>query len=167
MMRMEDIQSFGEIPSRVSVRSCLRRGSAKISPTFRLETREAAHLLQGLVAVDLAQLRGAFDGLGARGQGQFPVLTGIQNGTIRYRRFDPNEHWKTWREIVDEQRRTGVGTGDCEDLSSAVVAELMYNGEQARTYVYRSGPRLYHVVVATPRWGLLDPSRAAGMECNG
>ena len=57
--------------------------------------------------------------------------------------------------------------GDCEDLASAVVAELVYNGIPARTYVYRSGGKLYHVVVKTDRWGLLDPSRAAGMEGNG
>jgi hypothetical protein len=136
-------------------------GSAKISPTFRLQTNEAAHLLQGLVAVDLSQIKGEFDRLGARGKGQFPVLQGIQKGTIRYKRYDPREHWKTWREIVMS------GTGDCEDLSAAVVAELRYNGVPARTYVYQSAPKLYHVVVSTERWGLMDPSRAAGMEGNG
>jgi hypothetical protein len=57
--------------------------------------------------------------------------------------------------------------GDCEDLSSAVAAELTYNGIPARTYVYKSGGKLYHVVVKTDRWGLLDPSRAAGMDGNG
>jgi len=167
MFQTEHIEGFGAVPSRVAVRSSLRKGSAKISPTFKLETNEAAHLLQGLVAVDLAQIRQRYQGLGAQGRGRFPVLQGIQQGTVRYKRYDPTEHWKTWREIVGEQEATGRGTGDCEDLASAVAAELVFNGVPARTYVYQSGPRLYHVVVATPRWGLLDPSRAAGMEGNG
>lgn len=165
----EQIDGFGYIPSRSAVRGSFARrsGSAKISPTFKLETEEAAHLLQGLVAVNLSQLQKRFAGVGAEGPARFPVLTGIQKGTVRYKRFDPNEHWKTWREIVGELERTGIGTGDCEDLSSAVAAEFKFNGIPARTYVYQSGPKLYHVVVKTPSWGLLDPSRAAGMEGNG
>lgn len=113
-------------------------------------------MLDGLVSVGLAQIDTA-----RIGQGTFPVISGIQAGQIRYRRADPLEHWKTWREVLE------TGHGDCEDLSSAVAAELAYNGIPARTYVYKSGPKLYHVVVKTDRWGLLDPSRAAGMEGNG
>jgi len=61
----------------------------------------------------------------------------------------------------------GIGYGDCEDLASAVVAELTRSGIPARTYVYQSAAKLYHVVVKTDRWGLVDPSRAAGMDGNG
>lgn len=61
----------------------------------------------------------------------------------------------------------GTGFGDCEDLASGVAAELSRSGIKARTYVYQSGPKLYHVVVKTDRWNLLDPSRDAGMQGNG
>lgn len=133
-----------------------------ISPTLKLRTDDAANLLDGLVSVNLAQMNRA--GLP---EGKYPVIQAIQNGSIRYRRADPEEHWQTWSELVDPVYGGVRGYGDCEDLASAVVAELVYNGIPARTYVYRSGGKLYHVVVKTDRWGLLDPSRAAGMEGNG
>lgn len=134
-----------------------------MSPHFEIQTREAANLLDGLVSVNLSQMeRSPF---GAKGN--FPILRGIQQGTVRYRRADPLEHWKSWREMMEEMAETGRATGDCEDLAGAVAAELLFNGLPARTYVYQSGPKLYHVVVKTNRWGLLDPSRAAGMEGNG
>jgi hypothetical protein len=136
----------------------------RISPHFRLETKDAANLLAGLVNVGLGQMRRAR--LGAADS--FPILRGIQAGRVRYERADPNEDWQSWGELVAQMGRgDGIARGDCEDLSSAVAAELLFNGIPARTYVYRSGPRLYHVVVKTDRWGVLDPSRAAGMEGNG
>ena len=134
-----------------------------ISPYIRLETNEAAYLLDGLVSVGLKQISDSQ----YSGQGQYPVIRAIQEGRLTYRRADPNEHWKSWGEMVRDLDATGHATGDCEDLSAAVVAELVYNGMPARTYVYRSGGKLFHVVVKTDKWGLLDPSRAAGMEGNG
>ena len=137
----------------------------KIHPTIRVTTQDAANLLDGIVSTGLGQMRRAPAQLG--GVGKFPILRGIQAGTVRYERSDPDEHWQTWGELVDQLQRTGRAKGDCEDLASAVAAELLFNGIPARTYVYRSGPQLYHVVVKTERWGFLDPSRAAGMESNG
>jgi len=137
-------------------------GSRAISPTFRLQTHEAANLLDGLVSVDLGQLDRS---IGRKGS--FPLIRAIQTGRLRYKRADPREHWKSWREMKEELDRFGVARGDCEDLSTSVVAELLYSGIPARTFVYKSGPKLYHVVVKTDRWGILDPSRAAGMEGNG
>jgi hypothetical protein len=133
-----------------------------ISPSFRLKTADAANLLDGLVSVNLSQMSKA--GLP---KGKFPVISGIQAGKIKYKRSDPDEHWQTWEELARPAFRGGVGEGDCEDLASAVTAELVYNGIPARTFVYKSGGKLYHVVVKTDKWGLLDPSRAAGMEGNG
>ena len=133
-----------------------------ISPSFRLRTDDAANLLDGLVSVNLAQIDRA-----RLPKGRYPVIEAIQAGRLRYRRADPNEHWQTWQELTQPIFNGGRGYGDCEDLSAAVAAELTYNGIPARTYVYKSGGKLYHVVVKTKRWGLLDPSRAAGMEGNG
>jgi len=127
-----------------------------LSPYFRLQTEEAARLLDGLVSVDVGQLEKS-----GIPKGRYPIIEGIQAGAIRYERADPREHWQTWRQLLAGRR------GDCEDLTAAVVAELKYNGVPARTYVYKSGPKLYHVVVQTDRWGFLDPSLAAGMEGNG
>jgi len=141
------------------------RGSRAISPYFELTTEEAAHLLQGLVAVDVSQIQKRFGGY--HGDAAFPILRGIQTGRVRYERADPLEHWQSWREIVEQMDGGGIALGDCEDLSAAVVGELLFGGISARPYVYQSGPKLYHVVVQTPRWGFLDPSRAAGMEGSG
>jgi hypothetical protein len=127
-----------------------------ISPSLDLSTPDAASMLDGLVSVGIAQMARA--GLP---KGKFPVIRGIQSGRIRYERRDPNEQWQTWQQLL------ASGEGDCEDLTTATAAELLYNGIEARTYVYKSGPHLYHVVLSTRRWGILDPSRAAGMEGNG
>ena len=139
-------------------------GSLGVHPYFNLEAHEAANLLDGLVSVNLSQISKAG---GFAGRPSFPILTGIQEGRVRYRRQDPREHWQSWRELKEQLDRKGKAFGDCEDLSSAVAAELLSSGISARTYVYNSAPKLYHVVVKTDRWGLLDPSRAAGMEGNG
>jgi len=139
-----------------------RFGSRAISPYFRLGTADAANLLDGLVSVDLGQLE-------RRGvpPGSFLLIKAIQDGRVRYRRRDPREHWKTWDELMAPVFSGGTGFGDCEDLASGVAAELSRSGIKARTYVYQSGPKLYHVVVKTDRWNLLDPSRDAGMQGNG
>lgn len=133
-----------------------------VSPYFNLTPDEAANLLDGLVSVGLAQISRA-----NVPKGQYPVIEGIQAGRIRYRRRDPKEHWQSWREMTQPMFGGEIAYGDCEDLSAAVAAELGYNGIPARTYVYKSGPKLYHVVVKTDQWGLIDPSRDAGMEGNG
>ena len=142
----------------------MRFGSLGVHPYFNLNADEAANLLDGLVSVNLSQIDKAG---GFSGAPRFPILAGIQQGRVRYRRADPREHWQSWRELNEQMQRGGKAYADCEDLSSAVAAELLAAGQTARTYVYKSGPRLYHVVVKTDRWGLLDPSRAAGMEGNG
>jgi hypothetical protein len=145
-----------------------QHGSKAIHPKIEVTAEEAAHLLEGLVRVDVSQLQkstGAQPGFGR--SSPMPILRGIQAGTVRYDAFDPDEEWKTWSQLVGELQTKGKAVGDCEDLSSAVAAELRFAGIPARTYVYKSGPRLYHVIVATEKWGYLDPSRQSGMEGEG
>lgn len=155
--------------SRAAFRASLAPGEGSfIRPRIDVTPAEAANLLEGLVRVDEHQIRtqtGRQPGYGA--SSPFPILTGIQRGTVRYEVLDPFEEWKTWGRLVSELETRGTATGDCEDLSSAVAAELRFAGIPARTYVYKSGPKLYHVVVQTDRWGTLDPSRSAGMEGDG
>jgi len=152
--------AFGcEIPSRGNGRGSFIRPLINVTPA------EAANLLDGIVSVNLAQMDRAYGGkrIGLGAQSPMPILTGIQRGTVRYCRFDPEEEWKLWSQLAGEVRKNGIATGDCEDLVCAVVAELIYAGVNARSYVVRSGKSLYHVLIKTDRWGLLDPSRAAGM----
>ena len=134
-----------------------------MNPEFDITTRDAANLLPGVVNMNVKQIQRRFGGAAS----QFPILRGIQTGKVRYKRLDRREKWQTWDNLMAQLDSRGVAEGDCEDLASAVAAELVNAGVRARTYVYQSGPRLYHVVVQTDRWGLLDPSRAAGMEGNG
>ena len=134
-----------------------------MNPEFDINTQDAANLLPGVVHMNVKQIQRRFGG----DRNAMPILRGIQTGRVRYKRSDPRETWQSWDNLMAQLERGGIAEGDCEDLSSAVAAELANAGIRARTYVYKSGPRLYHVVVSTDRWGLLDPSRAAGMEGNG
>lgn len=147
-----------------AVSRSLPGGSRAVQPTIRISTPDAANLLDGIVSVNLGQMRRRNQP--ATGPGSMPILRGIQAGRVRYDRTDPDENWQTWDELgaqLAKKNGKGIAKGDCEDLSSAVAAEMIYAGEDARTYVYKSGDTLYHVVVWTKKWGLLDPSRAAGM----
>ena len=78
-----------------------------MTPYFDIKTEEAANLLDGLVSVGLSQIDKR---VGRRGE--FPVIRGIQTGTIRYKRADPNEHWQSWREIIEQVDRFGVAGAD-------------------------------------------------------
>ena len=140
-----------------------------MDPKFNITSRDASHLLQGLVAVNRAQIKRAK----SKGMKEpFPIIKAIQEGRLRYKRQDKGEHWQTWDEMMkNANSQKFAGTieygADCEDLSSAVAAELLEAGIPARTYVYKSRPKLFHVVVLTKKWGFLDPSRDAGMKGNG
>lgn len=133
-----------------------------VRPSIRVATPDAANLLDGIFSVNLGQMRRS----GASPHGM-PILRGIQTGRVKYNRRDPEEEWQTWDQLVKQFEGGGTAEGDCEDLSAAVAAEMTFAGEPARTYVYKSGPTLYHVVVKSRRWGVMDPSRAAGMRGNG
>ena len=137
-----------------------------MNPTFNISTRDATHLLEGLVKVNQAQIqrrkkKGTYK--------PFTILRSIQNGRLKYKKADPTEHWKSFEELHssisnDKMSGTVKGGADCEDLSAAVVAEFREEGIPARTYVYFARPGLYHVIVETKKWGLLDPSITAGMK---
>lgn len=137
-----------------------------MNPTFKISSRDATHLLEGLVKVNRAQI----DRRRAKGTYKpFHILKAIQSGKLKYRKADPTEHWQSYEELyssVNDEKMSGThkGGADCEDLSAAVVAELRTEGIPARTYVYKARPGLYHVVVYTKEWGLLDPSITAGMK---
>ena len=120
-----------------------------------LNPQQAAGVLAGLVQTNLMQIAEA-------GQaGSFPVLRGLRGGQIRYVRADPQEQWQSWESVL------AAGTGDCEDLASAVAAELVAAGIPARPVAFQARPGLWHVVVEVlglpgVRW--IDPSRQGGME---
>ena len=119
-----------------------------------LDPRHAAGVLAGLVQSDLMQISDA----GATGK--LPVLTGLRDGTIKYRRADPNEEWLTWEQVKTR------GAGDCEDLTTAVASELISAGISARPVAYEAKPGLWHVVVQVegiPGVDFIDPSREGGM----
>lgn len=76
--------------------------------------REAVFVLGALTQIDQFQVRQDF---GSR-RDPLAVLHGLQDGTITYRLADPNEEWRTRRQILQ------TGWGDCEDLATAIAAEL-------------------------------------------
>ena len=54
---------------------------------------------------------------------------------------DPHEEWQSWEAVLAN------GTGDCEDLASAVAAELVAAGVPSRPVAFEARPGLWHVVV--------------------
>lgn len=118
-----------------------------ISPLFRMEGDEARGLLFGLVESNKIQLR--------KDPSMPSVRQLISEGKVRYDSYDPKEHWKTYREIVDEAGRDGVAYGDCEDLAAAVAAEDQVRyGVGSLPYAYSPRPGLFHVVTAVPSSGV-------------
>ncbi len=114
-----------------------------ISPHFEMSGDEARGLLYGLLESDKIQLR------------KYPempsVRQGIQDGTIVYRQADPDEHWQTYKEIVDQIAFNGVAYADCEDLATAIAAEDQVRyGVLSLPYAYNPKPGLFHVVTAVP-----------------
>jgi hypothetical protein len=67
--------------------------------------------------------------------------------------------------VIDEIDKNGYCEADCEDLASLGAAEYQFSGEDpgATVFVYRTGPRMSHVVIRRSNGALEDPSIAAGM----
>lgn len=156
-----------------------------ISPHFEVTGEEAKSFLPALVKINEGQLRK---------NPQWPsVRSLIKQGKIQYRLADPQEHWQTYRELVEAVQANGIAYADCEDLASAVAAEdRVRRGIQTEAYAYKPKENLFHVVAAVPqsamqRFGardelmagwpaargasrpgfvLQDPSAAAGMGTN-
>lgn len=118
------------------------RGGIGLVPTFdSMGVEEAAALLAGLVAVNRLQLAG----------GAPPVGPALASGRLKYIRLDPNERWRSVKNIWL------AGGGDCEDLGSAVAAELeQIYGVSARAVIYKVRPGLSHCVtqITDRRFGL-------------
>lgn len=68
------------------------------------------------------------------------------------------ERFLTYEQLLRER------FGDCDDLSAARTAELIFTGEdpQARACVYRSGAG-YHAIVVRGDGRIEDPSAILGM----
>lgn len=129
-----------------------------VRPSLRLSPKDAELALLGLLAVDMEQMRRA-------GPNRPRVRDLIRERRIRYTRHDPNEHWQTYDEVIGQVRRLGFALADCEDQATMLAAELRVDGldPEATPRIYRTGPRMSHVVTDSHRFGRLDPSRWSGM----
>ena len=121
-----------------------------IHPYFNLTGEEAKGLLYGLLEVNKFQL--------SKDPSMPSMRKLIAEGKVKYRLADPNEHWQSYREIVEQVRENGTGYADCEDLAPAVAAEdSVRYGVESKPYAYKPKEGLFHVVVARP-----VPSRFSG-----
>lgn len=129
-----------------------------VYPRIGIEPTEAVALLSGLVEVNRQQMRS----IGPRRPRVFDL---IRSGRLVYDARDPGERWQTYRDVIGQVERRGIARADCEDLASLVAAELREDGydPDARPYAYHAQGRTWHVVVASPKFGYLDPSIAGGM----
>lgn len=107
---------------------------------------EAEIMLEGLVRLNQAQLRGS----------PLPPLYG---SGIRYQReAGTGERWQSIRQLYQSRR------GDCEDLAAALCAQKRAQGIPCRVDLVRTGPRLLHAIVRYPDGTIEDPSKALGMK---
>lgn len=94
--------------------------------------------------------------------GDAPTFTDLLRSGVRWRpeSFSDGEHFDL-PAIIGER-----GWGDCDDLSSALAAELRASGQDpgARARVFRSAPDRWHAVVQLSDGTVVDPSRMAGMR---
>lgn len=161
ILRPDEIRTF--------VVACARAGLTFADPqtlAFRFARRlvdltpeQAAQALQGLTAVSARQMANA-------GPRRLRIRDAIRRGIVVYDRFDPDEEWLTYRDVIEQVRREGAAGIDCEDLGTLTAAEMRADGWDpgAAAVVYRVTDRLSHVVVNAPGYGILiDPSRLAGM----
>lgn len=160
----------------------------RVPVQIRITPEEAPWLLRALYCRDRKEV--AVDA--AHGRDPFAVLHGLQAGTITYDQRDPREHWKSRQEVLEDRKgdcedlatsvaaelnealyRPGFGAafagmpaplpgplpGPKIDLHTAWGGA----GDEAVVAVYEPRAGLYHVLVWTPTWGLIDPSVAGGM----
>lgn len=130
-----------------------------LSPHLELQASEAAYMLNGgVLAVDIKQMKDA-------GPGRPRIYELIRAKKLVYSPYDPEEEWKTYRQVMQDIRRSGVSKIDCEDIATLVAAELVTDGIdlEARPVVYQSGRTLFHVITHSPKYGYLDACIPAGM----
>ena len=147
-----------------------------IDPHFELTGAEAKGLLYGLQRVDEEQIRQ---------NPSWPAFRELlADGKVRYERADPQEHWQSYRELIEQIKSGGTALGDCEDFAPALAAsDVVHYGVDSEPFAYQAADGLFHVVTAVPardstRFGALpsppsapnvpgrvlqDPSKAAGM----
>lgn len=79
--------------------------------------------------------------------------------TVRYVREPPGrDDWQTWRDTVR------LGTGDCEDLATALAACRWAAGDKgARAMARRVRPGLIHITTRFGDGRVCDPSKLLGM----
>lgn len=86
-----------------------------------------------------------------------PQLPPLYSGAVRYRREKPDK-WLTPSDVFAQ------GYGDCEDLAAWRCAEIRSQGGQCSAVAYRTGRRMWHVVVRHSDGRIEDPSKRLGMK---
>src|SRR5262249_54212854 len=126
-------------------------------------TKEGAErMLFGLMLVDVDELTA----LGPRRPSLATLIRRGRDGGVKYSRIDPDDHWQTVGEMLEQLRQYPYIEGDCEDLGAWLAAELRVSGTDpnAHPVIRRTGPHMLHVQVWSPRYGqIIDPAALAGM----
>lgn len=86
-----------------------------------------------------------------------PSIPPLYSSGVRYRREKP-DLWLTPSEVLRQ------GHGDCEDLAAWLAAQIRRTGGGASCHAYRSGRRMWHVIVRLADGGIEDPSKLLGMK---
>lgn len=131
-----------------------------VRPTLELGAQDAQALLFGLMLVNMQQMSRA-------GPNRPSVIKLIHQRKLKYSRVDPLEEWQTYDQMLAGVAKKGFEFADCEDLATVAAAEMRLGGPWydpgAEPMVYRVNPKLSHVIIKSPRFGLIDPSINAGM----
>ncbi len=76
---------------------------------------------------------------------------------VRYRRESPDK-WLAPIDVLTQRH------GDCEDLAAWLCAQRRQQGGDCRAMAYRTGRRMWHVVVQHADGRIEDPSKKLGMK---
>lgn len=110
--------------------------------------RALRHLLRAFVAINLDYLR------------THPNTPLLYQAGVRYEREMGTEEWRGIPIVLKHK------AGDCEDLASWRVAELIYHGMPAQIFLKKKKKGnfyLFHVMVQHADGRIEDPSRRLGM----
>lgn len=106
------------------------------------DPRDWIDALKSLVKTNLRILR--------KDSGTIPP---IYKSGVKYRAEKGTERWSNLRTLLKQ------GHGDCEDLSSWRVAELLATGQDAKPWIVKTGRNRYHAVVKRSDGTIEDPTK--------
>lgn len=134
-----------------------------VHPKLNLTVPGAERMLFGLMLVDVDEL----SALGTFRPKLLELIKRGRDGGVKYSRIDPDDHWQTVGEMLEQLHEHPYIEADCEDLAAWLAADMRVSGLDpfAKPVIRRTGPHLLHVQTWSPKYRqIIDPAALAGMS---